>query len=90
MVILSPHNTANKIFNALKTAGRFKITNDIKTTGDIKFESVWRFKGLESKAVVLIKFDEKQSDYLRYVSMTRAQSYLAVLGTKNELKKFTI
>jgi hypothetical protein len=56
-----------------------------KLPKDIKLESVKRFKGLDSRAVILVANGEFSDDpELAYVGSTRARSVLSVIGTKSD------
>ncbi len=57
-----------------------------KLPKDIGLESVKRFKGLDSRAVILVANGEFSDDpELAYVGSTRARSVLSVIGTKSDI-----
>ena len=57
-----------------------------KLPPEIEQESVKRFKGLDSRAVILVANGEFSDDpELAYVGSTRARSVLSVIGTKSDI-----
>ena len=61
--------------------GNFTLKEKQEGASTILFDSVRRFKGMESKVVILIELEEATAEE-HYVGMSRAMSYLVVLGTR--------
>ncbi len=53
---------------------------DRPVPGQVTFDTVRRFKGLEKPAVVICEFDSDPDEELLYVAVTRARSHLVVVG----------
>ena len=59
------------------------------TTGKFTFDSVYRFKGLERQLVILVDLDFNGiSEELIYVAMSRARTFLAIMGNEEQLTEF--
>ena len=84
--ILIPHS---RYLDEVEQA-KYKENKKIGGIGSINIESIYKFKGLESEVVVLIAPNldslksENTSDIksLMYVGMSRATTYLIVIGNK--------
>ena len=87
IVLLTCRGVGNSVFSELEQVGGLRLRrflgdydadgNQVRTPGQLKFDSVWRFKGQESPAVILVDVDPSperalQSDRLLYCAMTRA------------------
>jgi hypothetical protein len=75
---------------AIKNSAIRLAFSDHKGNGTVLVETVSRFKGLESHAVVLWVGDEVVDEDRKetmYVGVTRAKSLLAVVGSNRALKK---
>ncbi len=97
IVILSPRRRENSLMAGVENAGGFRIINreDRRTHTGVAFSTIHAFKGLESKAVVLVDLEpgpDSESDALLYVGMTRARARLVLImpeGAKVELDRRT-
>lgn len=59
------------------------------TKGKFTFDSVYRFKGLERQLVVLVDLDAIIiSNELLYVAMSRARTFLVIMGNEDQLAEF--
>ena len=59
------------------------------TKGKFTFDSVYRFKGLERQLVVLVDLDAiRISNELLYVAMSRARTFLVIMGNEDQLAEF--
>jgi len=87
IVILTCLGARNSLFSELKQVGGIKLRrftgdydaegNQVLTDGQLTFESIYRFKGQEAPAVILVDIDPKvdrmdREDRLLYCGMTRA------------------
>ena len=84
IVILSPRRRDASALAGVNSLGGFQIIDrdERKTKSGVTFSTIHAFKGLESKAVVLVDLDPKQdpeSDALLYVGMTRARTRLLLV-----------
>ena len=86
VIVLTATSVANSALADVERVGSF----DLKVFGEegagIAVESVWRFKGLERPAVIVIDITENTRDALRYVAMTRARSVLVMVGEEKGLQ----
>ncbi|MBK6366756.1 MAG: ATP-binding domain-containing protein [Polaromonas sp.] len=75
---------------AMKNSAVKFVFADHSAVGGVLVDTVSRFKGLESQAVVLWVGDEvvdEERKETMYVGVTRAKSLLAVVGSNRVLKK---
>ena len=84
IVLLSPRRRANSSLAGIESAGGFRIIDreERRNQVGIVFSTIHAFKGLESKAVVLVDLEpsaDAPSDSLLYVGMTRARTRLVLL-----------
>lgn len=84
IVILSPRRRENSVVAGLDSAGGYRILDRAERRGatGVAFSTIHAFKGLESKAVVLVDVEpapDAATDSLMYVGMTRAQLRLALV-----------
>ena len=77
------------IYNDDGTIGRYKTRRANELTGDsLIFDSVFRFKGLESKVVILTDYDPVTgSTELLYVGLSRARLLLIVAATDSTIEQ---
>ena len=87
IVVLTIGSVAGSSLAGITRVGAF----DLKPLGEegsgIEVESVWRFKGLERPAVIVVDLSETTKDAVRYVAMTRAKSLLVMVGEELGLKR---
>jgi len=100
IVILTCHGVQNSVFSTLDAVGGVKLRrftgeytpegNQLLSEGRITFDSVYRFKGQEAAAVILVDTDAgagpgaeteriERAQRVRYVGMTRATVRLDVV-----------
>jgi ATP-dependent exoDNAse (exonuclease V) alpha subunit len=48
----------------------------------VSVEFIWRFKGLDRPAVIIVGISKEMDDALKYVAMTRARRVLVLIGEK--------
>jgi superfamily I DNA and RNA helicase len=84
IVIVTCRGVRNSVFSDLEQVGGIKLRrfsgdydaqgNQVLTDGQLTFESIYRFKGQESPAVILVDIDPRvdREDRLLYCGMTRA------------------
>ena len=106
IVILTCHGARNSVFSELEQVGGIKLRrfigdydaegNQVLTAGQLTFESIYRFKGQEAPAVIIVDIDPRadrmhREDRLLYCGMTRATVRLdLVLQADNpENRRFT-
>lgn len=83
VVVLTPYSADRS--EVAGTVGAFTVTSNPRGRHDVKLESIYRFKGLDAKAVVLCevnRFADETFTKLMYVGCSRARTYLAVLLTE--------
>ena len=80
IAVLSMQNRRNsKVFNEISTSS--SQAGEEKQEGKFIFDSVWRFKGLESQVVIVVDIDEQATNRpLQYVAATRARTLLVFCG----------
>lgn len=97
IVILSPRRRENSALAGMESLAGFRIIDRdqrASLTG-VAFSTIQAFKGLESKAVVLVDLEpaaNHETDALLYVGMTRARTRLVMLfaeGVRSELDRRT-
>lgn len=94
IVILTCRGVQNSVFSELEQVGGIKLrrftgdydteSNQVWTNGQITFDSIYRFKGQEAPAVVLVDVDPRadrldQEERLLYCGMTRATVRLDII-----------
>ncbi len=102
IVLLSCHGINNSAFSDLDQVGGVKLRrftgeydaqgNQILSDGRLTFDSVYRFKGQEAPAVILVDVDTPPKEPERllrwqrvlYCGMTRATVRVEVLSVNNE------
>lgn len=85
LVVLTPRNPGRTSVRG--RVGAFTLTEHPNGANDIKLSSIHRFKGLESKAVVICDVDRYQPEDFRklmYVACSRARSHLVILVTEED------
>ena len=97
IVVLSCRGVANSVFSDQETLGSVRLRrftgaydlfgNQLSTDGQLAFDSVYRFKGQEAPAVILVDVDpnpERLDRALRllYCAMTRATVRLEILVSR--------
>ena len=88
IVLLSGRSKEKSFLSSIASLGNFNLTNDPQKTNQALFyDSIWRFKGLEKKFVILLEIDELFDDLTRfkealYVGMTRAKVGLHVVTSQ--------
>lgn len=90
-VILTPKGeTRTKLVPGLKL-GNFTLTNQVPThPSKIQATSVYKFKGLESKVVILAEVDDRWSynrDMVMYVGCSRARTHLIILSEEKSTQR---
>ncbi len=81
VVVLTPHNEHSKVHGKV---GAYLVTKESRGAGDVRVSSIQRFKGLESKVVVVCEVDRLVSEdftRLMYVACSRARTMLVVMVT---------
>lgn len=86
IAVLTPKQPrGHSILSNDRVAG-FDVTDaNSREVGRLIFDSVRRFKGLESPAIVLIDADEIIDTEMAYVGLSRASVYLAIIGPSCDL-----
>ena len=80
VVVLTPHGAEHSKVRG--KIGSFTLTEQPRSGRDIKLTSIYRFKGLDSKVVVVCEVDRfVQEDFtkLMYVACSRARTLLIVM-----------
>lgn len=87
MVIVTCHGVRNSVFSEMKKVGGIRLRrftgdydtqgNQILTDGQLTFDSVYRFKGQEAPAIILVDVDPEheridKEEQLLFCGMTRA------------------
>ena len=86
--ILTGSSINNSPFNNLNSIGNYKTTDANNfIEGSVIVDSVWRFKGLENKVVILTEIgDVADNSELLYVAITRAKLKLFIIAQDNTYK----
>ena len=90
IVILSPKKLENSDISGVESAAGFRIADitdfesDPAPIGDreIAFSTIQAFKGMESRAIIIVGIDKVDDDWMRttlYVGMSRARSMLTLM-----------
>lgn len=83
IAILTGRGHESSAFAGVERFGVFSCAPPPGTAGKVIFESVRRFKGLDSPVVILIEMESVIDDAaLMHVAITRARSHLAVIGSE--------
>jgi hypothetical protein len=88
IAILTGKSTQNSIVGSRGSFGRFPVSNQ-RTAEMPLFESIARFKGLESSIVILTELEDSidgSRDESLYVGLSRARSCLFVVGSSDVLQ----
>jgi len=96
IVIITTKGVNNSVFSDVDKIGKWNIkhydgydgSQQVFTEGDLYFESIGRYKGQQSPAVIIVDVDPDESDHakrLLFTAMTRATVRLDVL-VKNDNK----
>ena len=94
IVILSRHTKAKSALKGLtEIANRNLVHYENSTPGDksLRYSTIHKFKGLESKVVIVTDVDDIEKDYtksLNYVAFSRPTSYLEVLMHEDVRESF--
>ena len=98
IVIVSCHGQQKAAFRELEKVGQYSLRKStaqyddngqqIYTNGQVYFETIYRFKGQQSPAIIVIDINEEVEDNdsarrLLYCAMTRATVRLELLVSKN-------
>jgi superfamily I DNA/RNA helicase len=80
IAVLSMNNRdKSSVFNDL--AALSSIAGEEKINGKFVFDSVWKFKGLESQVVIVVDIeDHTENKAIQYVAATRARTLLVFCG----------
>ena len=94
IVVLTCHGVGNSVFSTCEKVGNVRLRrftgdcdlfgNQLSTDGQLAFDSIYRFKGQEAPAVILVDVDpspDRMDRALRllYCGMTRATVRLEIL-----------
>lgn len=83
IVILTPHSQQKTAIKNGEKLGNFSITeNSAQRQYEVQCTSVYKFKGLESKVIILVEISSAVRERLRelmYVGCSRAKSYLVIM-----------
>ena len=94
IVVLTCHGVGNSVFSTCEKVGQVRLRrftgdydlfgNQLSTDGQLAFDSVYRFKGQEAPAVILVDVDPgpdrlNRAQRLLYCGMTRAAVRLEIL-----------
>ena len=86
VIVLPTSSVAHSALANVARVGAF----DLRPFGDegrgVSVESIWRFKGLDRPAVVIVGISDETDDALKYVAMTRARRVLVLIGEKSALE----
>lgn len=81
VIVLTGRSVQNSSLARYGRVGDF----DLKALGDdgtgVEVESIWKFKGLERRVVIITDLSPDGPDALRYVGMTRARNILIMVGS---------
>ena len=103
IVIISCRGVHNSVFSSLDQVGGIKLRrftgnydangNQILTRGQLTFDSIYRFKGQEAPAVILVDVDPQQDRIVRerrllYCGMTRATIRLEMLVQVDNVENY--
>ncbi len=98
IVILTSHGHNHSVFSKLQKVGNYSLRqftgdydifgNQVLTSGKLRFDSIYRFKGQQAPAVILVDVDpspEKLEQQLRllYCGMTRATVKLELVYNRS-------
>jgi hypothetical protein len=93
IIILTPRSAERSQLARWETIGNWRLTTQAPPPpGHLRYESIYRFKGLESPVVILAEFRPAQmqdADTLLYVGCSRARNHLVILaheGLPEEVK----
>lgn len=79
------------LFKQTKIAGATLVTaSEASTTGSIVCDTVRRFKGLETRCVVLVDIDQLKVDELIYVALSRPSLLLKIIGPTDDIKRLNL
>ena len=87
VAVLTGRSTAKSRLTPDKPLGAFRLCSKPTRDNDVRFESVHRFKGLESAVVILCEMGairEEARHELWYTAISRAQASLWVVATVDE------
>ena len=71
------------VFAGAETLGVFKCVPAPGELESVTFDTIRRFKGLDSQVVILIELESVIEDAaLMHVAISRARSHLAVIGSE--------
>ncbi|WFG36263.1 DUF2075 domain-containing protein [Candidatus Lucifugimonas marina] len=86
VVLVSNRSLLNRILES-KVGGRFTSTPEVSHSRLVKMDTIARFKGLESSAVLLIGMgDFAESLEAAYVGVTRARTVLTIIGQRSDIE----
>ncbi len=94
IVLLSPSIKEKSVLKDQKTLNGFKLLpygEDSANSKCLRYTTIHKFKGLESKAVIAIDINDLESTHkrsLNYVAFSRATSCLEVLINENAKEQF--
>ena len=83
IAVLTGRGVSTTVFAGAKALGVFKCVSAPGEVASVTFDTIRRFKGLDSPVVVLIELESVIEDAaLMHVAITRARSHLVVIGSK--------
>lgn len=87
IVILTPHGEENSKLKSNLKLGMFTLTRfPVQRPNTIQIASVYRFKGLERRLVILAEIDSRKNanmDMILYVGCSRARTHLVLMRDAN-------
>ena len=86
IAILTGRGRATTVLAGLERIGAYRVGPLPVLPGVVAVDTIRRFKGLDSRAVVLVEIDHLTDDHeLLYVGITRARTHLVVLATQETI-----
>lgn len=77
-----------KLFSQAQIGGAHPVSaSDTRSANTIICDTVRRFKGLESKCVILVDIDQIKDDELIYVALSRPSLLLKVIGLPRDIER---
>ena len=80
VLILTASSVQKSSLAGIEKVGSFELKSFGTEGNGVDIESVWRFKGLERAAIIVVDMLESTENAVRYVAMTRAKSVLVIVG----------
>ena len=91
ITILCNRQKKESILGDVEWVGGYRISEELLSTGTIKFSTVEEFKGLESDIIIYINYTYKNEPItddvrsIQYTALTRARFYLYVIDYETEI-----